>query len=132
MCAAFLGEKIRNILLKSKNIAIVGLSADAKRPSNMVARYLKDHGYKIIPVNPSATEILSEKCYPDLKSVPERVDIVNVFRNSADVPPIVADAIDINAKCIWLQLGVSNVAAEAAAEQRGIIVISNKCIKIEH
>jgi len=104
--------QLRRILKTNHTIAIVGLSADWFRPSYFAAKYMQEHGFKIIPVNPKYTEILGEKCYPDLKSIPEKVDMVDVFRKSADCPPIATEAVAIGAKVLWLQLGVENDEAK--------------------
>jgi len=124
--------QLRRILEENHTIAIVGLSADWFRPSYFVAKYMQEHGFKIIPVNPKYTEILGEKCYPDLKSIPEKVDMVDVFRKSADCPPIATEAVAIGAKVLWLQLGVENDEAKAIAETGGLEFVQNRCVKIEY
>ncbi len=122
---------IRRILENHKVIAMVGLSPKEERPSNVVARFLMAHGYAVIPVNPGQREILGQPCYPDLRSIPVKVDMVDVFRKSEDVPPIAAEAIAIGAKSLWLQLGVINrEAAERAAA--GLDVVIDRCLKIEY
>jgi hypothetical protein len=93
---------------------------------------MQEHGFRIIPVNPKYTEILGEKCYPDLKSIPEKVDMVDVFRKSADCPPIAKEAAAIGAKVLWLQLGVENDEAKAIAESGGLEFVQNRCVKIEY
>ena len=123
--------QLRRILKENHTIAIVGLSADWFRPSYFAAKYMQEHGFKIIPVNPKYTEILGEKCYPDLKSIPEKVDMVDVFRKSADCPPIAKEAVAIGAKVLWLQLGVENDEAKAIAETGGLEFVQNRCVKIE-
>jgi len=123
---------IRRILENHKVIAMVGLSPKEDRPSNIVARYLMAHGYTVIPVNPGQKEILGQPCYPDLKSIPLKVDMVDVFRNSADVPPIADDAIAIGAKSLWLQLGVIHPAAAEKAAAAGLDVVMDRCPKIEY
>ena len=123
---------LRRILENHKVIAMVGLSPKADRPSHHVAHYLLDHGYTVIPVNPGQQEILGQRCYPDLRSIPVKVDMVDVFRNAADVPPIAADAIAIGARSLWLQLGVVNVEAAAACVAAGLDVVMDRCPKIEH
>jgi predicted CoA-binding protein len=123
---------LRRILENHKIIAMVGLSPKEDRPSNVVARFLMARGYTVIPVNPGQREILGQPCYPDLKSIPVKVDMVDVFRNSADVPPIAADAIAIGAKSLWLQLDVINPEAAAAASAAGLDVVMDRCPKIEH
>jgi predicted CoA-binding protein len=124
--------QLRRILKENPTIAIVGLSADWFRPSYFAAKYMQEHGFKIIPVNPKYTEILGEKCYPDLKSIPEKVDMVDVFRKSADCPPIATEAVAIGAKVLWLQLGVENDEAKAIAETGGLEFVQNRCVKIEY
>lgn len=123
---------IRRILENHKVIAMVGLSPKEDRPSNVVARYLMARGYSVIPVNPGQREILGQPCYPDLKSIPVKVDMVDVFRNSADVPPIADDAITIGAKSLWLQLGVVHPAAAEKAAAAGLDVVMDRCPKIEY
>jgi hypothetical protein len=123
--------QLRRILKENHTIAIVGLSADWYRPSYFAAKYMQEHGFKIIPVNPKYTEILGEKCYPDLKSIPEKVDMVDVFRKSADCAPIAKEAVAIGAKVLWLQLGVENDEAKAIAETGGLEFVQNRCVKIE-
>ena len=124
--------QLRRILKENHTIAIVGLSADWYRPSYFAAKYMQEHGFKIIPVNPKYTEILGEKCYPDLKSIPEKVDMVDVFRKSADCAPIAMEAVAIGAKVLWLQLGVENDEAKAIAESGGVEFVENRCVKIEY
>ena len=124
--------QLRRILKENHTIAIVGLSADWFRPSYFAAKYMQEHGFRIIPVNPKYTEILGEKCYPDLKSIPEKVDMVDVFRKSADCPPIATEAVAIGAKVLWLQLGVENDEAKAIAESGGVEFVQNRCVKIEY
>ena len=124
--------QLRRILKENHTIAIVGLSADWFRPSYFAAKYMQEHGFKIIPVNPKYTEILGEKCYPDLKSIPEKVDMVDVFRKSADCAPIAKEAVAIGAKVLWLQLGVENDEAKAVAETGGLEFVQNRCVKIEY
>jgi len=125
-------ETIKRILSESKTIAVVGLSATWNRPSHFAAKYMKAHGYKIIPVNPAYEEVLGEKCYKSLLDIPEPVDIVDIFRRSEDVPPIVEDAIKIGAKVVWMQLTVVNEEAAAKAREAGLEVVMNRCVKIEH
>ena len=116
-----------DILNFSETIAVVGLSPKTNRPSHEVAEYLKQQGYKIIPVNPRATEILGEKSYPDLISIPLKVDLVDIFRRSEDIPPIVDEAIKIGAKAVWMQEGIINEEAAARARNAGLIVVMDKC-----
>jgi predicted CoA-binding protein len=115
-----------------RNVAVVGLSSDESRPSFSVSRYLQKRGYKIIPVNPKETEILGEKAYTSLSNIPDKVDIVDIFRRSEFVPPIVDDAVKIGAKVIWLQEGVINHPAAIKASQQGVLVVMDKCILKEH
>ncbi len=120
------------ILSFSRVVAVVGLSAKPDRPSYRVASYLKEQGYKIIPVNPAEKEVLGEPCYPDLASVPESVDVVDVFRRSEEVPPIVEEAIRIGAKTVWMQEGVINEEAAARGREAGLRVVMDKCMLKEH
>ncbi|MCL6612774.1 MAG: CoA-binding protein [Peptococcaceae bacterium] len=125
-------REIREILVKAKNIAVVGLSVNREKDSYRVAEYLRENGYRIIPVNPAAEEIMGLKSYPDLASVPEKVDIVNVFRRSEHLPRLVEEALGIKAGCIWAQLGVADEKAAAKAAAGGVPVVMDRCIKIEH
>ncbi len=120
------------ILNSSRVVAVVGLSPNPDRPSYGVGAYLKENGYKIIPVNPNAKEILGEVSYPDLVSIPEPVDVVDIFRRSEDVPPIVEEAISIGAKAVWMQEGVKNEEAAARARKAGLLVVMDKCMFKEH
>ena len=120
------------ILKECRNIAVVGLSPKPDRPSNGVSSYMQRAGYNIIPVNPAVTEVLGRPCYPDLKAVPEPIDLVDVFRDSKFVSGIVDEAIEIGAKVIWLQLGIEDDEAVARAEAAGIQVVQDRCIKVEH
>ena len=123
---------LRRILKESRVIAVVGLSADWYRPSYFAAKYMQEHGYRVIPVNPKYPSILGETCYRSLREVPERIDIVDVFRKSADVMPIAEDAIAVRAKVLWQQLGVRNEAAAAKARAAGLETVLDRCVKIEH
>ncbi|HTG96577.1 MAG TPA: CoA-binding protein [Burkholderiales bacterium] len=123
---------LRRILREAKVIAVVGLSADWFRPSYFAAKYMQEHGYRVIPVNPKYAEILGEKCYPSLPDIPQPVDIVDVFRKTADVMPIAEDAIKIGAKVLWQQLGVRNEEAAAKARAAGLQTVLDRCVKIEH
>src|SRR5205809_4453929 len=118
---------LRRILRESRVIAVVGLSADWYRPSYFAAKYMQEHGYRVIPVNPKYPAILGEKCYRSLREIPEKVDIVDVFRKTADVMPIAEDAIAIGAKVLWQQLGVQNEAAAAKAQAAGLETVMNRC-----
>jgi predicted CoA-binding protein len=124
--------ELRRILKTNHTIAVVGLSADWYRPSYFAAKYMQEHGFKIIPVNPKYDEILGEKCYPNLKAIPEPVDIVDVFRKPDDCVPIAQDAVAIGAKVLWLQLGVVNEEAARVAESGGLEVVMDRCVKIEY
>ena len=121
-----------DILSEGRTIAVVGLSPRPERDSHLVAKYLKEQGYRIIPVNPMVDEVLGEKSYPDLKAIPERVDVVDVFRKAEDVLPIVDQAIDIGASAVWMQLGIVNEAAAARAREAGLGVVMDLCMLIEH
>jgi predicted CoA-binding protein len=123
---------LRRVLKECRTIAVVGLSADWNRPSYFAAKYMQQRGYRIIPVNPKYPEILGEKCYPDLKSIPEKVDMVDVFRKPQDCAPIAREAVDIGAKVLWLQLGVTNEEARQIGEAAGLTVIEDRCVKIEY
>lgn len=127
-------DPIGQLLTAARTVAVVGCSAKPERDSHRVAAYLQRVGYRMIPVNPGLDEVLGERCYPDLVSIPGDVaiDIVDVFRRSEAVPPIAEAAIERRARALWLQLGVSNPEAERRAAEAGLIVISNQCIKIEH
>ena len=123
---------LRRILSDYKRIAVVGLSPDPARPSNNVARYLLDHGFEVIPVNPKYDEILGLKCYSDLKTIPGPIDIVDLFQRSERIPLFVDDIIAIGAKVMWMQLGVIHQEAATRARDAGLEVVMNRCIKIEH
>lgn len=123
---------LRRVLSDCRTVAIVGLSADWFRPSNFVAKYLLEHGYTVIPVNPKYREILRQTCYPDLRSIPVPVDMVDVFRKPADCVPIAKDAVAIGAKALWLQIGVVNEEARQIAEAAGLTVVMDRCVKIEY
>ncbi|MEK5060279.1 CoA-binding protein [Paenibacillus shunpengii] len=124
-------EEIKEILASAGNIAVVGLSDKPDRTSYMVSQAMQSRGYRIIPVNPGADTILGEKCYPDLKSVPEPVDIVNVFRRSEYCADVAREAAEIGAKVLWLQLGIVNEEAAQIGEEHGMTVIMDRCIKVE-
>jgi len=120
------------MIRETKTIAVVGLSSKVERPSNEVARYLHDHGYTIIPVNPMESEILGEKSYPDLKSIDRQVDMVDIFRKGEATPPIVREALEIGAKYIWLQLGVISQESYDLARKADIPIVMDRCILQEH
>lgn len=123
---------IEEILNSSRVVAVVGLSPKTDRPSYRVASYLKEQGYRIIPVNPGAREILGEPSYPDLTSVTESVDVVDIFRSSEEVPAIVEEAIRTGAKVIWMQEGVINEEAASRAREAGLLVVMDRCMRKEH
>lgn len=123
---------LRQMLGDCRTIAVVGLSAQADRPSYVVARYMQAHGYTIVPVNPQYTEILGETCYPSLSAIGRAVDLVNVFRKPQDCLPIAQEAAAIGAKALWLQIGVINEEARQWAESAGLGVVMDRCLKIEH
>lgn len=123
---------ILRILREARTIAIVGLSPNELRASNFVGFYLKRHGYRVVPVNPGATEILGEPCYPSLADVPFRVDVVDVFRAAEHVPQIAAEAAAADAWALWLQFGVINLEAADQARAAGLAVVMDRCLKIEH
>lgn len=123
---------LQRIFKQTKVIAVVGLSDDPAKPSFMVAKYLLDHGFRVVPVNPRCCEILGETCYPDLASIPFPVDMVDVFRKPDDCPPIAQAAVVIGAKVLWLQLGIVSEASAQIAQAGGLSVVMDKCLKIEH
>ena len=123
---------LRRILAENKVIAVVGLSADWFRPSYFAAKYMQEHGYRIIPVNPKYPEILGEKCYASLQAIPEKVDMVDCFRKTADIPLIAQDAIAIGANVLWQQLGVENEEADELVRAAGMDSVMDRCVKIEH
>ena len=125
-------KEMKEILLSSKTIAAVGLSSNPAKESFGIVQYLKDQGYKIIPVNPGATEIMGEKAYPDLSSIPEAVDVVQVFRKPEDVPPVVDEAIKIRAKVVWMQEGIVHEEAAQKARDAGLQVVMDACMRVMH
>jgi predicted CoA-binding protein len=127
-------QTLRRILAENRVVAVVGLSADWYRPSYFAAKYLQEHGYRVIPVNPryAGNKVLGETCYASLRAIPEKVDIVDVFRRSQDVPPIAEEAIAIGAKVLWQQIGVKNEAAAEKARAAGLDTVVDRCVKIEH
>jgi len=125
-------EGIRSILTSSKTIAVVGASPKPWRDSGSIALFLAGKKYTVYPVNPKYDEVLGLKCFADLSSLPEKIDIVDIFRNSNEVEPVVDEAIGIGAQCIWMQLGVVNERAAERAESAGLKVIMDRCIAIEH
>ena len=125
-------DVIRQLLHFSQNIAIVGLSDKPQRASNFVGSYLKSEGFNVIPVNPMKEEILGEKSYPDLKRVPHKIDIVDIFRRPQDCEAIVQEAIEVGAKAVWMQLSIVNRDAAKLAMENGLDVIMDRCVKMEH
>jgi predicted CoA-binding protein len=132
-------SELRRILATCKTIAVVGLSPQWHRPSFFAAKYMQGHGYRIIPVNPTAPEILGERSYPSVTAAAEalaaqglKIDMVDCFRKSADIAPIAAEAIAIGARCLWLQIGVIDEASAARARAAGLDVVMDRCVKIEH
>jgi predicted CoA-binding protein len=125
---------VRQSIADCKTIAVVGLSPKPHRDSFRVAEYMQDHGFRIVPINPNAHEVLGEKAYASLTEAAqhERIDMVNCFRNSEDIPPIAAEAIAIGAKSLWLQIGVVNDAAAKQATDAGLVVVQNLCLMVEH
>ncbi len=126
MTSSTVGDStLRQLLTDSRTIAVVGISTDSRKDSHMVAAYLKKNGYRIIPVNPGADEVLGEKSYPDLRSIPEPVDMVDVFRRPEFLPEIAEQAVAIHAKVLWMQTGISNEEAARIAKQGGLAVIED-------
>ena len=125
-------KDLRRILVDYKRVAMVGLSDDWSRPSNFAAKYLLDHGFEVIPVNPKYDEILGQKCYADLRDIPTRVDVVDLFQRAERVPPFVDQAIEIGARVVWLQLGIVHEEAAQKARDAGLEVVMDRCMKIEY
>jgi uncharacterized protein len=125
-------QTLRSILKSCHTIAVVGLSAEWHRPSYFAAKYMQSKGYRIVPVNPRYDSILGERCYATLEDIPFKVDMVDVFRKTADVLPIANSAVAIGARCLWQQLGVLNAEAEAKAQAAGLLSVMDRCVKIEH
>lgn len=129
-------EQLHKVLKKIRTIAVVGLSAEWNRPSYLVAKYMQQHGYRIVPVNPryakTSSEILGEQCYAELTEIPFAVDMVNVFRRTEDVLPIARQAVQIGAKCLWQQISVINPEADTMARSAGMDSVMDRCVKIEH
>ena len=125
---------LRRILTQTRVIAMVGLSADWFRPSYFAAKYMQEHGYRVIPVNPryAGKRVLGETCYASLLQIPDRVDLVDVFRRESEVEPVARDAIAVGAKVLWQQLGVRNERAAALAQDAGLETVADRCVKIEH
>jgi uncharacterized protein len=125
-------KEMKEILLSVRTIASVGVSSNPEKESYEVAAYLKDQGYRVIPVNPTATEILGEKSYPSLGNIPDKVDVVQVFRKPEDVPPVVEEAIKIGAKVVWMQAGIVNEEAAQKARAAGLQVVMDACMRATH
>jgi len=125
-------QKMRDILTSTNTIASVGLSSNQEKESFWIVLYLKEQGYRIIPVNPTQTEIMGEKCYPSLSDIPDKVDVVQVFRKPEDVPPVVDEAIKIGAKVVWMQEGIVNNEAAQKAEEAGLQVVMDACMRAAH
>jgi predicted CoA-binding protein len=125
-------ELMKEILSSAHTIASVGMSPRPERESNVVGTYLKAHGYRVIPVNPTISEALGEKAYPDLASVPEKIDVVQIFRKPEDVPPVVEEAIKAGAKAVWMQEGIVNEEAAARARAAGLQVVMDACMRLSH
>ena len=125
-------DEITAILRQAKTVAVVGISDNEARDSHKVAKYLKEHGYRMIPVNPKCREVLGETCYPGLTDVPEHIDVVDIFRNLEAIPGIVDEAIAVKADVVWMQLGLSHAEAAEKARTAGLQVVMDHCIKIEH
>jgi predicted CoA-binding protein len=123
---------VEEILKKSRTVAVVGLSANPERPSYIVVNYLKEHGFKIVPVNPNEKTVLGQKSYPDISSIPVKIDVVDIFRRSEDVLPIVHEAIKVGARAMWMQEGVKNEEAAATARKAGLKVVMDKCMRKEY
>lgn len=124
-------ERIDTILSGSRTVAVVGISDKPDRPSHQVAKYLQERGYRVIPVNPLVTEVLGEKAYKSLEEIPERIDVVDVFRKSADVPPIAEEAVRVGARFFWMQEGVESERARDILEAAGIPWVMDRCMKKE-
>lgn len=122
----------KELLSRAKVIVVVGISDNPDKPSNIVARYLMQEGYRVIPVNPNYSEVLGERCYKSLTEIGEHVDIVDIFMRAEKIMPVVEEAIGIRPECIWLQLGIVNESAKRLAEERGIKFVMDQCLKIEH
>lgn len=125
-------QVVKKLIQETKTIAVVGLSPKVARPSNMVARYLLEVGFTIIPVNPGQDEILGLRCYANLKEIGQKIDMVDIFRRSEDVLPIVEDAIEVGAQAIWMQQGIRNQQAAELAKKAGLHVVMDRCLKVDH
>ncbi|MCW5664128.1 MAG: CoA-binding protein [Piscinibacter sp.] len=125
-------SELRRILKTCRTLAIVGLSAEWHRPSFFAAKYMQEHGYRVVPVNPRYETILGERCWPSLEAIPHPVDLVDVFRRTEDVLPIAQQAVAIGARCLWQQIGVKNLEADALVRAAGLESVMDRCVKIEH
>ena len=125
-------SNLRRILRTCRTIAVVGLSNEWHRPSYFAAKYMQQRGYRVFPVNPRYAEVLGERCYPSLTDIPDKVDLVDVFRRTDDVLPIARQAIQIGARCLWQQIGVVNPEADRLVQEAGMDSVMNRCVKIEH
>jgi predicted CoA-binding protein len=125
-------DALRRILATCRTLAVVGLSAQWYRPSYFAAKYMLEHGYTVIPVNPSYGEVMGLKAYPTLESIPQPVDLVDCFRRTEEIPAITDSAISIGAKVLWMQLGITHAAAKSKALDAGLDVVMDRCVKIEH
>jgi len=125
-------DPIAEILRRHRTIAVVGLSSNPMRPSHEVSEYMQRAGYRIIPVNPHETEVLGEKSYARLEDVPEKIDMVNIFRRAEEVPPLVESAISVGARVVWMQVGIANEEAAEKAWAAGLAVVEDACILVEH
>jgi predicted CoA-binding protein len=123
---------LRRILSECRTLAVVGLSAQWHRPSHFAAKYMLEHGYRVVPVNPRYEEVLGQRCYPSLEAIPHPVDLVDVFRAEADVPPIARSAVAIGARCLWQLLGGRSAEADRIATEAGLDSVADRCVKIEH
>ena len=128
-------HELRRILVTCRTLAVVGLSPQWHRPSFFAAKYMQEHGYRIVPINPSAPEILGQRSYPSVTAAAEdgvKIDMVDCFRRSSDIPPLADEAIAVGAKCLWMQIGIINEEAAAKARAAGLDVVMDRCVKIEH
>ena len=123
---------LRRILMRHRSLAVVGLSAHWHRPSHFAAKYMLDHGYRVVPVNPAYDEVLGQRCYPSIAAIPGPVDIVDAFRKPAEMPAIAREAVAKGAKVLWMQLGIRNDEAARIAMDAGLDVVMDRCVKIEH
>jgi predicted CoA-binding protein len=123
---------LSRILRECRTLAIVGLSAQWHRPSHFAAKYMLEHGYRVVPVNPGYEEVLGQRCYPSLEAIPHAVDMVDVFRRETDLPAIARSAVAIGARCLWQQLGVRSAEADRIATEAGLDSVADRCVKIEH